>query len=211
MCFSEWIWPTNRYDSFRNEFLSQRYDQPFRYDYDNLFGSAIRFYRRMLIETDGRTKVGHPERQGKIPHCGVENARNDHQGSSNGGILPCNHLFSMIMIYISEWPSALFNDILSCIERWCTLRNESTPIYDRFIFARLTACSGCLCSKDDILKWYQLNIKQSAEKNSRLKWVLFTFFVSEWLWPSYRNDGGIFDMIAMTFISIWPQKYDHHL
>lgn len=120
MCFLEWIWPTNRYDSFRNEFLSQRYDQPFSYDYDNLFGSAIRFYRRMLIETDGRTKVGHPERQGKIPHCGVENARNDHQGSSNGGILPCNHLFSMIMIYISEWPSSLFNDILSCIERWCT-------------------------------------------------------------------------------------------
>lgn len=80
---------------FGMSFFSKRYDQPFRYDYDNLFGSAIRFYRRMLIETDGRTKVGHPERQGKIPHCGVEKARNDHQGSSNGGILPCNNLFSM--------------------------------------------------------------------------------------------------------------------
>ena len=80
---------------FGMSFFSKRYDQPFRYDYDKLFGSAIRFYRRMLIETDGRTKSGHPERQGKMPHCGVEKARNDHQGSSNGGILPCNNLFSM--------------------------------------------------------------------------------------------------------------------
>lgn len=141
---------------FGMSFFRKRYGEPFRYDYDNLFGSAIRFYRRMLIETDGRTKSGHPERQGKIPHCGVENARNDHQGSSNGGILPCNHLFSIIMIDISEWPSTLFNDILSCIERWCTLRNESTPIYDRFIFTHLTVCvPTVLCSI------------QSAEKSSQ--------------------------------------------
>ena len=125
----------------------KRYDEPFRYDYDNLFGSAIRFYRRMLIETDGRTESGHPERQGKIPHCGVENARNDHQGSSNGGILPCNHLFSMIndlhigmTINIIQWYTFLYRG-------WCSFRNESTPIYYRFIFTHLTVCvPTVLCS-----------------------------------------------------------------
>ena len=117
--FPKWIWQSNRYDSFRNELLLKRYDQLFRYDYDNRFGSAIRFYRRMLIERDGRTKSGHPERQGKIAHCGVENARNDHQGSSNGGILPCNHLFSMtndlhigMTFSIIQWHTFLYRKMI---------------------------------------------------------------------------------------------------
>ena len=117
------------------------------------------------------------------------------------------------MTYISEWPSALFNDILYCIEGWPSLRNESTPIYDRFIFTPLTVCVPTVlcsiqraelhrCIEHKTVGWKEFPIKVND-----YHW----FFLSEWLWPSYRNDGGIFEMTAMIFLPIWPQKYDLHL
>ena len=113
------------------------------------------------------------------------------------------------MIYISEWPSALFNDILSCIERWCTLRNESTPICNRFIFARLTACSGCLMFKG----WHfeMIPIKHQTvgwkEFPVRVSTIIFFRFgmimtvLSEWRRHFWYDSNDIhFDMTA----KIWP-------
>lgn len=192
----QWYVFRNEYDRligmipFGMSFFPKRYDEPFRYDYDNLFGSAIRFYRRMLIETDGRTKFGHPERQGKIPHCGVENARNDHQGSSNGGILPCDHLFSMtndlhigMTFSIIQWHTFLYRKMMYPSE-W--IHPDLLQIY---IHTPAGVCSNCLVFNTACKNCIGvLSTKQSAEKSSQLTRATTTVL--------FRNDYD--PLIGMT-------------
>ena len=75
----------------------------------------------------------------------------------------CNDRFTTVMTCSSEW----------CVQKWVC------------IFARLRRVPAVWCSKDNASEWYQLNIRQSAEKGFGYPYMNFT---SEWLWSAFRND-----------------------